>query len=292
MIAYNGSASSRLALKECMQLASSCKGASVHLLAVVHTMPMVVPGEFVAPEPTMMENQAETRVMQEVLESGRRLLAEAGLQVTAHLEQGEPVEVIAGLAARLAVELVIVGHSRHKPYSMRWWRRSTVDLLANGLHCGLLVVGHALPPLADLRRAPHAIDHRRIQQELAMTLLVRRCLPHLVQSLRPDFRIAFFQEFLVTDRDCLYVFDVGDTALSVIQVQHALVLTVLDHCNQLVDKVDCIMDAAVQAHSTERIVDMGGIARKHYPPDAERLRNPLMDTIDAAVRDIVFDIGR
>ena len=77
--------------------------------------------------------------MQKELEIGAQRLIEGGLNVTSHLEVGEPVSVIEELARELQVELVIVGHSRQKPLALRWWRGSTDTLLVEKLRCSLLV---------------------------------------------------------------------------------------------------------------------------------------------------------
>src|SRR5690606_7989366 len=121
LIAYNGTPESRYAIEECIRLAPG-RDSVVHLLAVATPMPIVLAGEFVAAVPTVDEEEAGRKMMAEVLESGRQLLAAAGLQVVTHLEVGEPVNVIAEMAERFQIELVIVGHSRHKPLALRWWR--------------------------------------------------------------------------------------------------------------------------------------------------------------------------
>ncbi len=138
LVAYNGTPESRLALQECILLAPG-PSAQIHLLAVVIPTPIVLAGEFVAAVPTMDEELAEREAMAQVLEVGRKMLAEAGLSVTTHLEVGEPINVIAGLVHKLAIDLVILGHSRHKPFAMRWWRGSTDAVLVEKIRCSVLV---------------------------------------------------------------------------------------------------------------------------------------------------------
>jgi nucleotide-binding universal stress UspA family protein len=89
----------------------------------------------------MDEELAERDAMAQVLESGRKMLAEAGLSVTPHLEVGEPITVISDLVNRSNIELVIVGHSRHKPFAMRWWRGSMDAVLVDKVRCSVLVAG-------------------------------------------------------------------------------------------------------------------------------------------------------
>jgi nucleotide-binding universal stress UspA family protein len=142
LVAYNGTPESRLALQECIRL-SPGPAAQIHLLAVVTPVPIVLAGEFVAAVPTMDEELAERDAMAQVLESGRKMLAEAGLSVTPHLEVGEPITVISDLVNRSRVELVIVGHSRHKPFAMRWWRGSMDAVLVDKVRCSVLVAGES-----------------------------------------------------------------------------------------------------------------------------------------------------
>ena len=138
LVAYNGTPESRHALQECIRLTPG-PAAQIHLLAVVTPTPIVLAGEFVAAVPTVDEELAEKDAMAQVLEAGRKLLSEAGLSVTPHLEIGEPVNVIADLVNKYGIEMVIVGHSRHKPFAMRWWRGSMDAVLVDKIRCSVLV---------------------------------------------------------------------------------------------------------------------------------------------------------
>lgn len=138
LIAYNGTPESRLALQECIRLAPG-PSATIHLLAVITPSPLFLAGDMVAAVPTVEEELAEKQAMEQILESGRALLADAGLKVNTCLEVGEPVNIIADMANRLGISLVIVGHSRHKPFAMRWWRGSVDALLVEKVRCSVLV---------------------------------------------------------------------------------------------------------------------------------------------------------
>jgi nucleotide-binding universal stress UspA family protein len=140
LVAYNGTPESRLALEECIRLGPPAS-AQIHLLAVATPMPVVLAGEFVAAVPTLDEEEIERKAMNEVLEAGRALLSEAGLNSVSHLEVGEPVSVIAELVTKLNIDLVILGHSRHKPWALRWWRGSTDSVLVDKVRCSVLVAG-------------------------------------------------------------------------------------------------------------------------------------------------------
>ncbi len=144
LVAYNGSPESQVALRECLRLGLSSSSV-VHLLAVVSPPPYLLVGEFAAAAVLSVEEglATEREKMAKELESGAAMLAAAGLAVTPHLEVGEPVSVIEELANDLKVDLVIVGHSRHKPLALRWWRGSTDTLLVEKLRCSLLVASES-----------------------------------------------------------------------------------------------------------------------------------------------------
>ncbi|TFV95486.1 universal stress protein [Oxalobacteraceae bacterium OM1] len=146
LVAYNGTPESRLALHECVRL-NPGERAEVHLLAVITPLPIVLAGEFAAALPTVADEQAERRAMEQVLESGRQMLQNAGLHVITHLDVGDPPDIIADMVNKLGIELVIVGHSRHKPFALRWWRGAMDSLLVERVRCSVLVA-------ADPQRAP------------------------------------------------------------------------------------------------------------------------------------------
>lgn len=146
LVAYNGTPESEVALQECIRLAPGA-AAQVHLLAVVCPPPYLLVGEFAAAAVLSVEEglAKEKQQMQDKLNAGAAQLQAAGLSVIKHLEVGEPVSVIEEQANQLKVQLVIVGHSRHKPIALRWWRGSTDTLLVEKLRCSLLVASDPEP---------------------------------------------------------------------------------------------------------------------------------------------------
>lgn len=148
LVAYNGTAESRSALEECVRLAPG-PSAEIHLLVVVNPPPSLLVGEYAAAAIINVEEEliAEKQKMERELATGRALLTSAGLSVVTHLEVGEPVNIIKELVEKLRIELVIVGHSRHKPWAMRWWRGSIDAVLVEKIRCSLLVA-------ADPQRSP------------------------------------------------------------------------------------------------------------------------------------------
>lgn len=140
LVAYNGTTESRSALHECIRLAPG-SSAEVHLLVVVNPPPSLLVGEYAAAAILNIEEEliAEKQKMADELSKGHALLADAGLKVVNHLEVGEPVTVIGELVDKLNIELVIVGHSRHKPLALRWWRGAMDALLVEKVRCSVLV---------------------------------------------------------------------------------------------------------------------------------------------------------
>lgn len=140
LVAYNGSAESHAALRECIRLSPPAQ-ATVHLLVVVDPPPYLLVGEYAAAAVLNVEEElaVEKEKMEAELARGKALLTDAGLSVQTHLEIGDPVTVITELVERLGVELVIVGHSRHLPLALRWWRGSKDALLVEKIRCSLLV---------------------------------------------------------------------------------------------------------------------------------------------------------
>ncbi len=142
LVAYNGTQESRLALQECMRLAPS-PSSQIHLLAVVIPPPYLLVGEFAAAAVLSMEEglNAEKEKMRQELTKECSIFHRAGLSVTTHIEVGEPVSVIQEMVEKLGVDLVIIGHSRHKPLALRWWRGSMDALLIEKIRCSILVAG-------------------------------------------------------------------------------------------------------------------------------------------------------
>jgi nucleotide-binding universal stress UspA family protein len=142
LVAYNGTKESRFALNECIRL-SPDPSAEVHLVVVVTPPPYLLVGEYAAAAVLSVEEglAAERQKMEIELAEGNAMLTRAGMRVINHLELGEPADIIQSLAQSLGIELVIVGHSRHKPLAMRWWRGSMDAMLVEKVRCSLLVAG-------------------------------------------------------------------------------------------------------------------------------------------------------
>ena len=134
LVAYNGTAESRAALYECIQLHPPAS-TEIHLLAVIELSTHGMAGGY-CPEVAFANR---TQTIKEELAAGKVLMANAGLRVTTHLQTGEPIDAIGSMADTLKVDLVIVGHSRRKAFAARWWRGSTDALLVERVKCSVLV---------------------------------------------------------------------------------------------------------------------------------------------------------
>ena len=134
LVAYNGTPESRTALHECINLAPG-PDVEVHLLVVAHLTTYLMAGAFL----TEVALTAEEDRMQQELAAGHALMTDAGLKVIDHLQVGEPVEAIGTLVDQLGVDLLIVGHPRHKPWAKRWWRGSVDAELVDKIKCTILV---------------------------------------------------------------------------------------------------------------------------------------------------------
>ena len=142
MVAFDGSPESRLAVDECSHL-MQVSGREIHLVCVLHDpSPSLLAGEFV-PEPALAIDRSR---MQADLDEAAEQLKGRGFGVTTHLEDGEPVDVIARMVESLGIDLVIVGHRRSKKFALRWWRGSVDSMLVERVHCSILVAGDRAAP--------------------------------------------------------------------------------------------------------------------------------------------------
>ena len=137
LVAFDGSPESRLAVDECSHL-MQVSGREIHLVCVLHDpSPYLLAGEFV-PEPALAIDRSR---MDADLKEASTKLTERGFNVTTHLEDGEPVDVITRMVESLHIDLVIVGHRRSKKFALRWWRGSVDSMLMERVRCSILVAG-------------------------------------------------------------------------------------------------------------------------------------------------------
>jgi nucleotide-binding universal stress UspA family protein len=141
LVAYDGSPESKLAVDECRHLTLQADR-MIHLACVLHQ-----------PSPHVFADELATAEMFEVDHSGAKAdleaeatrLTERGFAVTTHLLDGEPLDQIARLCETLRIDLLILGHKRSKKWALRWWRGKLDALLADRVHCSILLAGETNP---------------------------------------------------------------------------------------------------------------------------------------------------
>src|SRR5260370_41132162 len=101
-----------------------------------------------------------------------------------------------------------------------------------------------------------AVDQGSAIEKLLVQLAVLGNAPQLVEMLAPDRRVLFLHGALVLNGLHLHVIDLCLTSLTGIAVEHARFRSRKPYGGELVGQVDRIMDAPVEAHAADRIVDM------------------------------------
>ena len=147
LVAYHGNSTRHSALHECLRILPANASAHVHVLVVIDPPPTPVVSELGTFVETTYEADlliAKDRVKHEA-QLACSMLRGHGLESTLHIECGDPVQSIADLVDKLGIELVIIGHSRQKPFALRWWRGATDAILVEKVRCSLLVAADPEP---------------------------------------------------------------------------------------------------------------------------------------------------
>ena len=141
LVAFDGSAASRLALDECLRLRPG-PDVDVHLVGILHPPPIyLLAGEFVAEPPADDGREA----LETDLDAARGQLAAAGMNVHAQLQSGDPIDIITKVVQQLDIDLVVLGHPRSTRFAQRWWRGDVDALLIERIRCSILVAADPLP---------------------------------------------------------------------------------------------------------------------------------------------------
>jgi nucleotide-binding universal stress UspA family protein len=137
LVAFDGSPESRLAVAECSNLIQ-VSGREIHLACVIHDpSPYLLAGEFV-PEPALAVDRSR---METDLKEAAGQLQQRGFTVITHLEEGEPVDVIARMCNSLGIDLLILGHRRSKKFAFRWWRSAMDTMISDRVRCTIMIAG-------------------------------------------------------------------------------------------------------------------------------------------------------
>lgn len=137
LLGYDGSESGQQALLDSRDIAHWSQ-AELVLVAV-----MPPPITAIGPEGGMYDPKLEASEkarFQAVLDAGVQRLAKSGLQVRGEVLSGDPVQELAGAAARLEADLIVVGHRHLEGWMARWWRGSVSKSLIEHAPCSVLVV--------------------------------------------------------------------------------------------------------------------------------------------------------
>jgi nucleotide-binding universal stress UspA family protein len=141
LVAFDGSAASRLALDECLRLKPGAE-TDVHLVGILHPPPIyLLAGEFVAEPPADDGREG----LEADLDAARAQLVASGMKVQAQLQSGDPIDIMTKLVQKLEIDLVILGHPRSTRFAQRWWRGDVDALLIERVRCSILIAADPLP---------------------------------------------------------------------------------------------------------------------------------------------------
>jgi nucleotide-binding universal stress UspA family protein len=141
LVAFDGSAASRLALDECLRLKPGAE-TDVHLVGILHPPPIyLLAGEFVAEPPADDGREG----LEADLDAARSQLVASGMKVQAQLQSGDPIDIMTKLVQKLEIDLVILGHPRSTRFAQRWWRGDVDALLIERVRCSILIAADPLP---------------------------------------------------------------------------------------------------------------------------------------------------
>lgn len=134
LLAFDGTAEGRNALKEGADLAEKC-GAVTQVLAVVRPPTNIAFPEGIYPVEGITAEQNQAR---DLVKEGVELLRQRGLEAHGHLGFGEPADQIRRMVQEVRPDLVVVGHRRRGPLE-RWWQGSLGQSLLDRIDCSLLI---------------------------------------------------------------------------------------------------------------------------------------------------------
>lgn len=151
LLAYDGSAEGRGALREGALLAKQCS-AEVFLLSVIPESAGMLLSE--STHAGVLSQQEER--FQAIFDEGIQKLRELGYLPRGKLVAGDPARQIATVAKSIGADLVVVGHRRRSAFE-RWWSGSSGLFLVDILDCSLLVGRHNITEAA-FEAAVQALD--------------------------------------------------------------------------------------------------------------------------------------
>jgi nucleotide-binding universal stress UspA family protein len=133
LLAYDGTAEGRAALREGALLAKHCR-AQVFLLSVIVETAGTRTAEGMGAGGGIQHDENYRALLDDSVARLRKL----GFDPVAELVRGDPAQEIGAFADKIAADLVVVGH-RKKGLFERWWSGPSGAYLVDHIHCSLLV---------------------------------------------------------------------------------------------------------------------------------------------------------
>jgi len=137
LVAYDGSEAGQKALLDSGELAQ-WGNAELHLIAVMPPASALIGGEGYVYDPRIEEE--ERKEYDNILREGLKRLADAGRSAKGEVLVGDAVDEISRHAAKIDVDLIVLGHKHLASWAARWWRGSVSKALIEHAPCSVLVV--------------------------------------------------------------------------------------------------------------------------------------------------------
>jgi len=133
LLCYDGTAEGRRALRAGADVVL-CMKSHAYLLAICKSLVATSIPEAVTPELA----SSDDRRANALLEEGVQWLRDRGIAAEGSVEYGNAVDCIAGTAARIEADLIVLGH-RNRSRLARWWSQSDEESLLERVRCSILV---------------------------------------------------------------------------------------------------------------------------------------------------------
>lgn len=137
LVAYDGSEAGQKALLDSGELAQ-WSNAELHLIAVMPPASALIGGEGYVYDPRIEEE--ERKEYDSILREGLKRLSDAGRSAKGEVLVGDAVDEISRYAAKIDVDLIVLGHKHLTSWAARWWRGSVSKALIEHAPCSVLVV--------------------------------------------------------------------------------------------------------------------------------------------------------
>ena len=137
LLAYDGSEAGQKALLDCQEIAQ-WSHAELTLIAVMPLPLSTLGAEGGVYHSTLVAS--EKNHGRQILDTGVRKLADAGMNARGEVILGDAVSEITRCARRIEADLIVVGHQHLDSWAARWWRGSFSNSLIEESPCSVLMV--------------------------------------------------------------------------------------------------------------------------------------------------------